>query len=186
MSNTSSKVTKATVLASVQALMAGTKQFFSKGNYNFGNATYNATSILQILQGLVDAMNALDTAQTDAKEAMAAKLAEQAKAGPFISVYKRFIQATFAGATSTLTVFGLQPPKARTPLTSQQRAAAAAKAAATRAARGTVGKKKKLTIKGNVTGITVTPVTSSPDATPSAQPAPATPPAPAPAGSTTK
>jgi hypothetical protein len=56
--------------------------------------------------------------------------------------------------------FGIST-KTRTPLTVEQKAAAAAKRTATRAARGTKGAKQKKGIKGDVVGITVTPVTAS-------------------------
>src|SRR6202035_2367644 len=108
------------------------------------------------------------------------------------SAYKRFVRATFTGATQTLADFGLEPPKARKPLTSEQRAAAAAKATATRKARGTTSKKQKLAIKGNVIGVNVTPVTEPAAATPPApaqepvSPAPTAPSTAAPAATTTK
>jgi hypothetical protein len=60
--------------------------------------------------------------------------------------------------------FGLQPPKARKPLTNEQRAAAVAKLRATRAARGTTSKKQKLSVKGDVTGVQITPVRTAPAA----------------------
>ena len=56
--------------------------------------------------------------------------------------------------------FGLAPRKEPAPKTTEEKAAAAAKAKATRQARGTTSKKQKLTVKGNVTGIIVTPVTA--------------------------
>ena len=73
-------------------------------------------------------------------------------------------------------------------MTTQQLAARAAKAKATRLARGTTSKKQKLAVKGNVTGVIVTPVTVPTAATPvsPAPPASATPaPGPAQPGTTT-
>jgi hypothetical protein len=70
----------------------------------------------------------------------------------------------------SLADFGLQPPKARAPLTSEQKTAATVKAIATRKARGTTSKKQKLAISGHVIGVTVTPITE-PAASPAAQPA---------------
>jgi hypothetical protein len=51
-------------------------------------------------------------------------------------------------------------PKARTPLTVEAKTAAVAKRNATRAARHTAGSKQKMSVKGAVTGIVVTPVTA--------------------------
>jgi hypothetical protein len=90
---------------------------------------------------------------------------------PVIRDLRRFLLASFSTAPQTLAEFGLEPPKARKPRTGAENAAAAAKAEATRKARGTVGSKKKLTIKGNVTGVLVTPVTEPATPSPSPQPA---------------
>jgi hypothetical protein len=64
----------------------------------------------------------------------------------------------------------------RTPLTVEAKAAAAAKRASTRAARHTLGTKQKKAIKGDVTGVLVTPITASSSsvAAPSGPTAPAT------------
>ena len=164
----SSTSSKAAVLADVQALMAGTKLHLPNGNFTFGNTAYTTASLLQVLQGLVDVMTALDAAQLGARDALAAKLAMDAKVDPVIRAYKRFLKAMFTGATQTLADFGIAPPKARTPLTTEQKAAAKAKAEATRKARGTTSKKRKLAVKGDVTGVLVTPITAAP-----ASPAPA-------------
>jgi hypothetical protein len=65
----------------------------------------------------------------------------------------------------------LQAPKARQPLPTEKRAAATAKLRATRTARGTTSKKQKLAVKGDVTGVTVTPITTPAPASPPAAPA---------------
>src|ERR1700722_11351694 len=59
-----------------------------------------------------------------------------AKVGPIILAYRRFVLLTFSNVTQTLVDFGLTPPKVRTPLTIEQKAAANEKAKATRVARG--------------------------------------------------
>jgi hypothetical protein len=181
---TSRSNSKATTLASVQALIAGTQKHFPKGNIAFGNATYTAATLCKLLQGLADAINALNAAQADAKDAKVQETTVAAQVLPVIRAYKRYLHATFTGSAPTLADFALTPPKARAPRTGKQLAATAAKAEATRQARGTVGSKKKLSIKGNVTGVSITPVTE-PAAEPIA-PAPAAPPAAASSSPTTK
>jgi hypothetical protein len=77
----------------------------------------------------------------------------------------------YANAPDTLAVYGLEPHKVPAPRTAAQKAATAAKAVATRKARGTTSKKQKLAIKGDVTGVTITPTTAPTSApSPSAQP----------------
>jgi hypothetical protein len=182
--STTSK-TKAAALAHVQALIAGTTKHFSNGSFTFGNTTYTSASLVQVLQGLVSAMLARNAAETGAKDALTAEQAAQTQIDPIVRAYERLVLATFASATQTLADFGLTPPKARTPLTAQQLAARAAKAKATRTARGTTSKKQKLGVKGDVTGVVVTPVTTPTAATPVAPVPPVTPaPPPAQRGST--
>ncbi|HTB74417.1 MAG TPA: hypothetical protein VK762_14295 [Polyangiaceae bacterium] len=171
----STSTTKAAALAHVQAIIAGTTKHIPNGSFTFGNTTYTSASLIQVFQGLVSAMQARNAAETGAKDALTAEQAAQAQIGPILRAYERLVLATFASATQTLADFGLTPPKARTPLTAQQLAARAAKARATRIARGTMSKKKKLTVKGDVTGVVVTPVTAPPAATPASPEPPVTP-----------
>jgi hypothetical protein len=181
MSGTTSN-TKAAALAHVQALIAGTQQHFPNGSFTLGNAAFTTASLVQELQGLASAMQKVDGAEASAKDARKSLRDTAAKVAPLIRDYKRLVLAAFATATQTLAAFGMQPPKARKPLVSEKRAAATAKMRATRKARGTTSRKKKLAVKGDVTGVTVTPVTVPGTASPT-QPAsntssspPATPP----------
>jgi hypothetical protein len=170
--------TRAAALAAVQALIAGTQKHFPNGSLTFGNTTYTTASLVTLLQSVADAMTALIVAQLAAKHALTTLLGTETQTEPVIQVYERFVQATFANAVPTLADFGLVPRKVPTPLTSQQKAASAAKAKATREARGTTSKKQKLTVTGNVTGITVTPIiapTAAPPAEPVTPVTPATP-----------
>jgi hypothetical protein len=185
-STTSNRIrNKAAALAHVQALIAGTTKHFPDGSFTFGGATYTTASLIQVLQGLVKTMTARDAAQAGAKDAVAAEKAEQLRVGPTLLALKRYVLLAYANTSQTLADFGLTPPKARAPLSTEQRAVVAAKAKATRAARGTTSKKHKLAVKGNVTGVTVTPITAPTKASPPAQPAPTAPSAP-PAGAATK
>jgi hypothetical protein len=162
---------KAAALARVQALIAGTKLHLPNGSFTLGGSALTTATLLPLLTGLVDAMTALSVEQARVKDVLAAERAMLAKVEPIIRDLRRLVLATFPGATQTLADFGLTPPKARTPLTVEKQAAAKAKAKATREARGTVGRVKRLAIRGNVTGVELTPVTS-PAAAPPAQPAP--------------
>jgi hypothetical protein len=173
--SSSTSTTKAAALAHVLALIAGTQKHLPNGSFTIGTVTYTSASLIQVLQDLASAMQARDAAETGAKDALAAAQAAQAKVGPILRAYEHLVLVTFAGATQTLADFGLAPPKARTPLTAQQLAARAAKAKATRVARGTTSKKQKLALKGDVTGVIVTPVTLPTAATPTSPASPVTP-----------
>jgi hypothetical protein len=148
-------------LAGVQALIAGTQKHFPSGQFTLGNTAYTTASLVEILTDLAGAYAAVSAARLNANDALAALRTEEAKANPVIRDYVTFLRATFRSATAQLGDFGLQAPKARTPVSPEKRLAATAKARATRIARGTVGKKHKSTIHGDVSGVLVTPITTS-------------------------
>jgi hypothetical protein len=101
----------------------------------------------------------------DAKAAAKVKIAAEAAQAPslrdFMVLFVAFVKATFADLADALADFGLQPKKVAAPRTAQQIAAANAKRAATRAARGVLGSRKRKAVKGDVTGVTVTPVVAA-------------------------
>jgi hypothetical protein len=169
-------------LALVQGLISGTQKHFPSGSFTLGNVAYTTTTLVQALQGLASAITAVNAARVSLKDAVAALDKAEPSMAPLLRDYTKFLQSAFSTAAQQLADFGLQPPKARTPLTSEQLAARTAKSRATRAARGTTSKKQKLAIKGDVTGVQITPVTSPAPSSPSPQPAtsiaPATPTAP--------
>jgi hypothetical protein len=191
----STSKSKAAALARVQALMAGAQKRFPNASFTLGKTVFTTASLVQLFQSLIAAMTALSAAQASAKDAGAALTDLEAKVNPVIRLFQRFVVSTFGAAATELADFGMQPEKARTPLTTEQRAAAKAKAKATREARGTTGKKAKLAVKGDVIGVEVTPITApkvapAPAAattSPSPQPvSPASSTSPAPQGSATK
>ena len=163
------KPTKAAALAHVTALIAGTQKHTPNGSFTLGNVTYTTASLAGLLQELVAALTALNAAQAGSRDAITALRGVDAKVGPVLRAYKRYLLATYGTATQTLADYGLEPAKARTPLTSAAQVTAALKAKATRTARGTRGPKQKALIKGTVeTGAGHT-------AAPPAPPAPAIP-----------
>jgi ABC-type transporter Mla subunit MlaD len=156
------KPNKASALASIRALIAGTQKHTPNGSLTFGNATYTAASLVQMLQSLVDAMSAHEAEQAKAKDVLLALHDATAKVAPVLRAYRRFLVATYGTATETLADYGLKPPKARAPQTSEQKAKAVAKLRATRKARGTTSKKKKASIHGVVTADVPPPPPASP------------------------
>ena len=99
-----------------------------------------------------------------AKAALEAKFADATAQAPalleFMLEFVGFVRTTFGNSPDILADFGLKPKKAKRSLTTDQQAVAVAKRASTREARGTKGKRAKLAIHGDVTGVVVTPVTS--------------------------
>jgi hypothetical protein len=177
MSSIAPKESNAVALARVQALIAGTLKHFPAGSFTLGSTVFTTTTLVLLLQSLADSIASLNAAQASAKDALVAAQGTKAKVGPFVQAYMRLVLAAFSNTAQTLADFGLEPPKARAPRTSEQKVIAAAKARATRIARGTTSRKQKLTVKGNVTGVSVTPITT-PATEPSTQPVSSAPSAP--------
>jgi hypothetical protein len=156
----------------VQAFISGLQKHFPNGSFTFGNVPYTTVSLVALFTSLANAIAAADAAKASAKQAVAAMRAARANVGPVMQDLQRFLLATFRTADGILADFGIQPKAAKT-LTAQEKAASAAKAKATRDKRGIVGKRKRASVKGDVTGVVMTPVTAAPAPEP-----PPTPPAP--------
>ncbi|HEY1691631.1 MAG TPA: hypothetical protein VGG39_05700 [Polyangiaceae bacterium] len=144
-------------------LAAGTQKHLSTiSTLIVGSGSFTPAQVEAQLQ----AFAALRTAVNTAKAAVEAALMDEETQGPalraFYIAFIALVRSAFGNSPDVLADFGLSQKKARTPLTTVQMAAAAAKRKATRQARGTRGPKAKLSVKGNVTGVIVTPVTASP------------------------
>jgi len=152
----------------------------------------HAAQITSKLQSIVTLRSDVDAAKAATKAKLAAEASQLPALRDLMIAFESYLRGAYGSQPDVLADFGLQPKKVRTPATVVAKAAALAKRAATRAARHTMGKVQKQAVKGDVTGVVLTPVTASAPtvSTPSSPSAPvtsgggqaATPP---PAGSTT-
>ena len=141
MSNTTSSKSKASTLAQLQALITGLQKQFPNGQFTLGNTAFTTATLVQALQSLIDAINAVNTAQANAKVAVTALGVTVAKVGPVVLALKNNLLSMFGNATNILALFGLEPRKAPAPRKGTEIAAAAAKAEATRKAREEEGQR---------------------------------------------
>jgi hypothetical protein len=156
------KNNKSNEAALATKLAAGLQQHFAANSVLYiAKQSLSPAQVAAQLEQLATLRSGVDAA----KAAFQGKLAEERAAAPALRAFYLavvgFVRVAYEGAPQVLADFGLAPAKPRKQLTPEERAAAKAKNRATRAARGTVGKKKKLAIKGAVTGVVVTPVTAS-------------------------
>ena len=186
--NKRSKTAESTLAAS---LAAGTQKHLSTmTSIMVGGSTTTPAAAEAQLTALSTLRNDVDAARTALQAKVATETAQLPALRAFLVAFVAFVRGTFGNSPDILADFGLPPKKTKAPLTVEQKAAAAAKRKATRAARGTTGKKAKLAVKGNVTGVVVTPVTSAPAVSAAPQPAQPAPtaspasPSPAPAAAT--
>jgi len=155
---------KAAALAQVQALVAGILANFPNGSFTIGNASFTTASLVQVLETKAQAIQNVNAAQLAAKDAVAKLRSVEAEVDPVIGDVHRFLLAVFGASVTKLAEFAIQPRKVPAPRTVEQKAAAKAKLRATRKARGTKSRKAKLAIKGDVTGVVITPVGGTPPA----------------------
>ncbi len=161
-------ITKLTLEQQIRGLIAGTQKHMPTGSLTVGGATYTGATIVQALQGLADSLASVDAAKASWKEALKNETDARAKVGPVVQDYRSWLVASLGNAPSTLADYGLSPPKARTPLTAEEKVAQAQKAKATRAARHTMGSVQKKAVKGTVPAAApVIPSTASPPVAPS-------------------
>jgi hypothetical protein len=139
------------------------------------SVVYTPAQITAALQLLVSLYADVNTAKSVWKAKLAAVAAQAPALLSLTAALESYVKLTYSESPDVLVDFGLPPKTVKTPLTTEQQAAANAKAEATRAARGTKGSKAKQAVKGNVTGVVVTPVMApTPAAPPAAPSAPAT------------
>lgn len=164
---TTNKRTKADGVTRATQLIAGVhKHLANQTQIRFAGGTFTPDQITTKLQSVVNLRADVDAAKAATKAKVAAERADTPSLRTFTGALVAFVKATFGDSPEVLADFGITL-KARAPQTAQAKTAAAAKRAATRAARHTMGSKQKKSVKGAVTGITLTPVTAAlPTATP--------------------
>jgi hypothetical protein len=149
-----SRSTKETETALATGMLPGMKKHFPNGSqtltFGGGNVTATVDQAVTNLQQLIDNRTAVTTAQAAVKVALAAENGKMPALIAFLHALEAFVRLTFGASATALADFGLEPPKARTPMTAEAKAIAKAKAAATRKARGTTSAKAKKAINSNV------------------------------------
>jgi hypothetical protein len=135
-----------------------------------------ATDAIAALEARIDSSNHVAPAKIALQEAVKTERDERAKSQALVTGLRHALQAAFADSAEELGKYGLKPRK-KPVVSPQTRVAAAVKAKATRAARHTMGSNQKKVVKGDVAGVTVTPVKSpgSPQASAPASSSGATP-----------
>jgi hypothetical protein len=156
---------KARVVARAQALMAGAKKHLSSGTQvALAGQSLTPAQVVEKLQALVDLRTAVDAAKASTKAKLAAEQAQTPSLRTFMDAFVMHVKAAYQNSPDVLADFGIHP-KARATPTVEAKTAAVAKRASTRAARHTLGSKQRLAIKGDVTGVILSPIVSKPPAT---------------------
>jgi hypothetical protein len=163
------KIGKNSKAAAVGQLIAGAKKHFPKGSQaiSLEGASTTIGATLTQLQAFIDNRTAVVTAQATAKTKLAVERTAMPALNALIEAFTDFVKLSFGPQADVLADFGIPAPKAKTPMTAEQKAVAAAKRNATREARGTKGPKAKQAVHGNITAqLVVTPASPPAEGSP--------------------
>jgi hypothetical protein len=146
----------------LRLIASGAQTHFPSGQKTLAGQTLNLpTDLVNLIQTDISNTDAADKARADWLAAVQVQTDSHDKLTPILRAFERMVLAQFGDtqdAASTLADFGFAPQKVSVP-TVETKAAAVEKSRATRAARHTMGPKQKSAIKGNVTGVLVSPIT---------------------------
>jgi hypothetical protein len=149
--------TKETALA--QHVLAGFQKHLSTmTSLMVESVVYTPTQIVAALVALANLRSNVVAAQAAAKVALNAEAAQAPALIVVLDAIVAYVMLTYAKSPDVLADFDLEPKKAPTPLTAEQKAAANAKRRATRAARGITTKAAKRATTGNVIGVSMSPI----------------------------
>ena len=153
---------KETAADLAKKLITGAQTHLAAGTtVQFAGGVFTPPQIVAELQEIVAMRADVNAARAATRVKVDAERAKLPALRLFMAAFVQAMKVAYGTQADVLANFGIAPKKAPTPLTVEQKAVAAAKAAATRVARGTKSAKAKKGIKGNVTGVVVTPITAS-------------------------
>jgi hypothetical protein len=140
----------ATVKGALNAMIKGLQAAFgAKAPFTLAGRAYKRDDIVQILQSLLDAIEAVRIAEAQLKGARTVRANVAKRVQPIERALERFLRAVYGADSAKLLTFGVKPERPRK-VTIQTKADAVEKGRATRKARGTMGKKQRLKIKAKL------------------------------------
>ncbi len=168
----SSNASKVTLTAQATQLIAGfQKHLANVQSITLASVVYTPAQITAALQLLVNLYTEVSTAKSVVKAKLAAEKAQAPTLRSLMAALVSYVKLSFSESPDVLADFGLEPKKAATPLTTEEKVVAVAKRASTRKARGTTSKKAKRAVKGSVVNVVLTTVEAGqPVVAPSAAP----------------
>jgi hypothetical protein len=152
---------KEQVIQEYQTLASNLASVAPNGVFPYGGQSYTTQQIGVLIAQFLKTATAVASARTAWIEAAQVQEQVEATSGKVLDGIREVIGLAYANSPTTLQTLGITPRKKPAPLSVEALAAAKAKAAATRKARGTTSKKQKALITGDVTGVSITPTTTT-------------------------
>jgi hypothetical protein len=169
-----SKRTQQTIIARNNSVTAGIDKRIT-ANVTVGGVVYTPAQLKAAFQAQTTALQASEASRKQwESDVVAAKAVSKTVNALYASLHSYLVGQYGKTAVSVLADFGMNVPKTAAP-TVATKAAAAVKRTATRTARHTMGTVQKQGVKGDVTGVVITPVTSAPGPTGTTPGSPAAP-----------
>ncbi len=147
------------VIESLTALANGLAKHANGAVFNLAGQTFTGPQMLAEVQAILADAAAVPAAHAALTEAIRADVARRAESAWLLDGVRALLQTMYKRQLTTLADFGLAPPRERRPPTNEEELLMIERRKATRAKRRTMGKKQKAAIKGDVTGVVITPKT---------------------------
>jgi hypothetical protein len=152
--------TRSSTVLELQKLLDGVQKNLSTASLVLDGVAYDGAQLEALVEQALASAIAIREAHTGLTDAILADETLQVVIGPKVRGLRDVVRVMYASQITTLAEFGLEPRKTRAPMTVEAKLLRAERVRATRKARNTMGAKQKRAIKGNVTGVTITPVTT--------------------------
>ena len=164
----SSNPNRPTVQARDKQFVTGiNKRLTNVQSLAIAGASYTPAQLITLFQSQIDNADAVALAKAKYQDALKAYRDQAKQLVGIVSGFRGQIRNIFGDASEPLSDFGMTPRKAKKP-NLETKTAAVAKTKATRKARGTMGPKRRKSIKGTVPATTTTGTTVTTAVTPKA------------------
>jgi len=152
--------TRHVALAELRGLQRGIEKNLATFTFLVAGKSYTGAEALAFVESYIASAQAVADARGQLVDALAAEERFQSLHAGTLKALRGMIALMYADQHVLLSEFAIAPKKPRAALTNDALLLRAAKAKATRAKRRTLGKRQRAAIKGEVTGVVITPVTS--------------------------
>jgi hypothetical protein len=150
--------TRDSLISNLRLLKRGVLAHLRTTSLVVRGVTYSGPQLVALIDDAIAASLAVGAAQGALTNAVVNEAAVQKQVAPTLQGLRDMVRVMFHDNHTTLGAFGLEPRKERTPLTSEKLLLRAERVRATRKARNTRGSRQKKAIKGDVIGVTITPI----------------------------
>ena len=151
--------TEKSVIDGLRALAQGLETYLPNESFFYASESHTGAEVIAEVRSLLANGTALLSARAALKDAARDFQEACVDKAPFLAARREMLQLAYSNDTGKLAEFGLAPLRHRAPPTTEEILLRNAKALSTRKERRTMGKRQRAAIKGNVTGVTITPVT---------------------------